>query len=372
VSNSTINLDHNSTTPVPAAVWDAMRLVADVGNPASAHGLGRHARQALENSREFIADKLDATPDELIFTSGATEANNLALFGLAGDLPAHILTSEIEHPCIVEPIRQLAERGFAVEYLRVGSNGIVDMEALRAQVRGETRLIALMRINHETGAIQPIVPTGPYAWHCDAAQAVGKYTLSFHDLGATTLAFSGHKFGAPPGIGGLLVKRGTRLQPQLFGGHQQRALRPGTESVVLAVGMAKALEIATVGMEEKQSHVHKLRERLVAGLASTAAIVVNGPSAPDQVSPYVVNVSFPDLRGDALVMALDLAGVACSTGSACSSGSMLKSPVLTAMRLPDDLVRGAVRFSFSADTTLEEIDSALSRITQCVARMRNS
>ena len=332
------------------------------------HSAARTA--SARGARESIAAMLDAAPEEMIFTSGATEANNLAIFGLAGEAPCHILSSAIEHPCVVEPIKQLAAHGCAVENLPVNSEGAVNLSDLPQRVRRDTRLIALMLVNHETGAIQSI-PQTDIPWHCDAAQAVGKQPVRFRTLGAATLAFSGHKFGAPPGIGALIVRRGEILKPMLFGGHQQQERRPGTESAVLAAGMAKALELACIQMDKNSEHVRKLRNTLVSRLNSEAGpAVVNGPTNPEGVSPYVLNISFPGLRGDALVMALDLAGVACSTGSACSSGSMLPSPVLRAMQLRDDVVRSAVRFSFNASTPLEEVERTTAIIIECVKKMR--
>ncbi len=250
-----IYLDHAATTPMLPEVWEAMRPYASehFGNPASAHAAGRKARQALDDSRERIAHLLGASPDEVIFTSGATEANNLAIFGLAGSPPGHILASPTEHPCVSEPLKQLGARGFEVEYLPVDSHGLISVDKFHERVRPDTRLSIIMMVNHETGSIQPIpelsvVIDRPFAFHCDAVQAVGKIPLSFHDLGITCLSVSAHKFAGPKGIGALVLKKGTRLDSLFFGGHQQQGRRPGTESPMLAVGMAKALEIATAQM----------------------------------------------------------------------------------------------------------------------------
>ena len=340
--------------------------VEHFGNPASAHAVGRKARQALEDARERMATLLGASPDEVIFTSGATEANNLAIFGLAGSPPGHILASPIEHPCVTEPLRQLAARGFEVEYLPVGRDGVVSP----GLVRPETRLAAVMLVNHETGAIQPIsVLSSQYSiLHTDAAQAIGKIPISFRDLGVTSLSVSAHKFGGPKGIGALLVLHGTHLAPQLFGGHQQRGRRPGTESPMLAVGMATALEISLQRMgHATASLVRKRRVFLDRLRTDCEPVIVNGP---EDGSPYILNVSFPGCRADLLLMKLDLAGVACSTGSACSSGSLLPSPVLKAMGVADDVLRSAMRFSFGAGTTEVELEEAARRIAACVTRLR--
>jgi cysteine desulfurase len=367
-------LDHAATTPTLPEVWEAMRPLAaeNFGNPASAHAAGRRARQALEDARECVAACLSASPDEVVFTSGATEANNLALFGLAGSPPGHILASPIEHPCVTEPLKQLAARGFEVEYLPGGSNGIISVDAFRERVRPDTRLAAVMLVNHETGAVQPIpvLSTQYSVLHTDAAQAVGKVPVSFRDLGVTTLSLSAHKFGGPKGVGALVVRRGTKLAPQLFGGHQQHGRRPGTEPVALAVGLAVALEIATSRLTEAPETMRQNRDRFLERLRATCPpIVVNSPA---NGSPYIVNVSFPGCRADLLLMKLDLAGVACSTGSACSSGSLLPSPVLRVMGVPDDVLRSAMRFSFGQGTTAAELDEAAERIAGCVNQLRRA
>jgi cysteine desulfurase len=367
-----IYLDHASTTPVLPEVWEAMRPLAveHFGNPASAHAAGRKARQALEDARERVAHGLGASPDEVIFTSGATEANNLAIFGLAGSPPGHILASPIEHPCVTEPLKQLAARGFEVEYVPVGRDGVVSADAFRYRQRPETRLAVVMLVNHETGAVQPVsVLSAQYSvLHADAAQAAGKIPISFRELGVASLSVSAHKFGGPKGVGALLVRKGVTVVPQLFGGHQQQGRRPGTESVPLAVGMATTLEIATARLADGAESLSRKRRAFVDQLERTCSpVVVNGPA---DGSPYILNVSFPGLRADLLLMKLDLAGVACSTGSACSSGSLLPSPVLKAMGVPDDVLRSAMRFSFGPRTTDEELREAAGRIAESVKRLR--
>jgi cysteine desulfurase len=367
-----IYLDHAATTPIVPEARDAMlRAQADTpGNPASAHAAGRRARQVLETAREQVAALLHAEPSEVIFTSGATEANNLALFGLAGDPPGRILASPIEHPCVVEPLERLAARGFTVEHMPVDSSGVVG--EMSNEMEPRPRLIALQLVNHETGAIQDVRKAATRfpqsAIHTDAAQAVGKVTVDFHALRVTAMTVSAHKFRGPAGVGALLLRRGANLRPLFFGGHQQHSRRPGTESVALAAGMAAALAVAVRDLDKNRTLVARLRERLLERLRQSAEpLMVNGP--PDGV-PHILNVSFPGCAADRLLIALDLAGVACSTGSACSSGSLLPSPVLRAMGLPDDDLRSAMRFSFAATTTLEEIDDAAERIAAAVARMR--
>jgi cysteine desulfurase len=370
-----IYLDHHSTTPVRPEVVAAMQpwLTDSFGNSASSHAFGRRARNAMEEARETVAKCLGAAPNEVIFTSGATEANNLALFGLAGDAPCHILTSAIEHPCVVEPLQRLAKRGFDVENVPVGGDGLVDVQKIIGRLRPTTRLVVLMATNHETGAQQSAVPPGNYFWHCDAAQTAGKRPIDFRQLGATTLTISGHKFGAPIGIGALLVRQGINLKPLLFGGHQQHGRRPGTEPVALAVGLAAALDAACRNQAAELQHVRQLRQRMIERLAADAGpIVINGPIEDALQSPSVLNISFPGLRADALLMALDVAGVACSTGSACSSGSLLPSPVLQAMGVPDDVLKSAMRFSFGITTTMTELEEATERVIETIKRLRTS
>lgn len=370
-----IYLDHNATTAVRPQVWDAMRAAGDVlGNPASSHSAGRRARQVLEDARDRVAASLGAAPDEVIFTSGATEANNLALFGLSPDR-GHILAAPIEHPCVVEPLQKLAARGAEVEWLPVNSRGHVTQADVLSRVREETRLVALMLVNHETGAIQPVrhvSKTLPKSvlLHCDAAQAVGKLPVNFRDLGVATLSASGHKFGGPTGVGVLLHRRGITVRPSFFGGHQQRGLRPGTESVPLAVGFATALELALAEREANLAKLENLRTWFLAGLPQPC--IVSGPEPGDPGGlPTTLNVSFPGCRSDILLVALDLAGVACSTGSACSSGSLLPSPVLQAMGVPEEVLRSAIRFSFAPSLSEETVEEAARRVTRCVTQIRD-
>jgi cysteine desulfurase len=371
-----IYLDNNATTPLLPAVWEAMRpyLTDAYGNPASAHRVGRRARQGLEDARERTAALLGADPDEVVFTSGATEANNLALFGLAGEPPGHLIASPIEHPCVIEPVRRLAQLGFAVDWLPVDPAGVVRAEALSDVLRPDTRLVSVMLANNETGAVQPVpalVATlaGRAAFHCDAAQAVGKRPVHFHDLGVTALTLSAHKFHGPKGVGALLLRRGARLRPLLWGGHQQQGRRPGTEPVALAVGLAAALEEWRRDAQARQDHVVRLRHRFLDRLRSTAGpVVLNGPA--EGGLPHTLNLSFPGCRADALLMNLDLAGVACATGSACSSGSLLPSPVLQAMGVPEEVLHSAMRFSLSPLLSEAEVDEAATRIALVVGRLR--
>ena len=366
-----IYLDHNATTPMLPEAWEAMRPFATevYGNPSSAHSFGRHARQALEDARDRVATLLGALPEEVVFTSGATEANNLALFGLASS--GDILAAPIEHPCVIEPLKQLAVRGCDVDWLPVTAQGLVEQRAVLERLCEDTRLVSLMLANHETGAIQPVrhvAKTLPkqILVHTDAAQAIGKLPVHFHNLGVTALTASAHKFGGPKGVGLLLLKKGTTLRPQTFGGHQQRGHRPGTESAPLAVGLAVALSHAVRNLDANTAHVLEVRGRFLALLLTLVGddrLVVNTP--PDSL-PNTLNISFLGCRSEVLLMSLDLAGVACSTGSACSSGSLLPSPVLQAMGVPEAVLESAMRFSFSPIQTLDEASEAAARVANCV------
>ncbi|MBY0521878.1 MAG: cysteine desulfurase [Gemmataceae bacterium] len=369
-----INLDNNATTPLLPTVWEAMTpyFTQVHGNPASPHAFGRKARQALEDARECVAERLDAHADEVVFTSGATEANNTALLGLTGDPPGHVIASPIEHPSVAEPVRHLASLGCAVDWLDVDATGIVSAESLHPRVRADTRLIAIQLANHETGAVQPIRPlAGSLPWiafHCDAVQAAGKLPVRFHELGVTTLVISAHKFHGPKGIGALLIKRGVKLRPMFRGGHQQQGRRPGTEPVALAVGLARALELAHREADTRRDRVQRLRRLFLEQLQAAAPIILNGPA--EGGVPHTLNLAFPGCLSESLLMNLDLAGVACSTGSACSSGSLLPSPVLQAMGVPVEALRSAVRFSLSCLLTDAEIVSAGRRIADVVRRLR--
>jgi cysteine desulfurase len=376
-----IYLDNNATTPMLPDVRAAMDpyLSGTFGNPASAHQAGRHARRALEDAREKVAAILGAHADEVVFTSGATEANNLALFCLAGSPPTrldHVISSPMEHPSVAEPLQRLAQLGCPVDYLPVDREGVVMKEALPELLRPETRLVCVLLANNETGSIQPIEALVEMldrrAWfHCDAVQAVGRIPVNFRELGLSCLSLSAHKIHGPKGIGALLVRRGTRLQPLLLGGHQQHGKRPGTEPVALAVGLATALQLADRDMEENRAKVKELRRRLLDFLREQAApVVLNGQE--EGGLPHTLNLSFPGCGADALLMNLDLAGVACSTGSACSSGSLLPSPVLQAMRVPDEILLSAMRFSLSPLLSQDEVDEAARRISAVVKRLRQT
>lgn len=367
-----LDLDANATTPLHPLAAQAMAEAAAVGgNPASPHRIGRRARQLLDDARERIATRLDAKPSEVIFTSGATEANNLAIVGLAGTLPGPIVVSAVEHPCVTEPVACLEKQGWSVTRIAPNADGFIEPHTVRQAITSQTRFAAIMLANHETGAINHVAAmTGPGPVHSDAAQAVGKIPVSFAQLGVTTLSLSAHKFRGPVGIGALIVKQGTRLSPLIRGGTQQEGRRAGTEPVALVVGMAVALDEAVKGMAAERERQLRMRERLATTLADLA--VINGPGIHHpQVLPGTLNLSFPSCRSDLLLMKLDLAGISASTGAACASGALLPSPVLAAMGISGERLRSAVRFSWSSATTDDDFDAAIPLIRECVLACKN-
>lgn len=383
--NAPLYLDNNATTPLLPAVSDAMDACRRAGhaNPASQHGPGRAARHRLEAVRERITSLLGGqttglTPDRLVFTSGGTEANSLALRGLAS-ASKRAIVSAIEHPSILATAEQMEREPFSIDRLDVDSDGIVSIKHLENLLAGPDRVgvVSVMLGNNETGVLQPIVEMAQLChekgvpFHTDAVQAVGKIEVDFRALGVSALSFSAHKFHGPVGIGGLLVREDVNLTPQLFGGHQQAGLRPGTESVELAVGMEAALEAWNADRVERSERLGQLRDRLERTLCETLpTTVIIGEKAPRL--PHTACIAFPGLDRQALMMALDMAGVACSTGSACASGSSEPSPVLLAMGLLNSEVGGALRFSLGVQTTEAEVNEACRRISRIASNQRAS
>jgi cysteine desulfurase len=371
-----IYLDNSATTFLLPEVALAMQecLGRRYANPASMHTEGQRARRFLEETRGQIAAILGADvqgrcADHLVFTSGGTEANNLALRGLAGRGPAQVIVSPVEHPSIAGPAQQLARQDISVRHLSVDALGLVNPDQLRTLARGDVRLVSVMLANHETGVLQPIAGIAAVCAesgvpvHTDAVQAVGKMTVNFRELGAAALSFSAHKFHGPVGIGGLLLRHDVLPDPLLFGGSQQRGIRPGTESLALAVGMLRALQLWQDESEKTQRHLEYLRNRFEELLrAEIPGLLVNGEGAPR--TPHTTNVSFPGVDRQVMLMALDAAGIACSTGSACASGASEPSAVLRAMGLAESRIGGALRFAFSRLNTEEEVAASAARISR--------
>jgi cysteine desulfurase len=366
-------LDNNSTTPMLPEVAEAMAR-APAGNPASAHRIGAAARLALDTARKTIAECLVCHPDEVVFTSGATEANNLAIFGLVASFlstePPIILTSHIEHPSVLEPCRRLAQQDLKWIELPVDPQG----HAQPVPQPAKGILVTLQLANHETGVVQDVALLRRHyelsAFHTDATQAVGKIPISFHDLGVSTLACSAHKFHGPQGIGALIVNRCAHLTPRTFGGHQQLGRRPGTEPVALAVGMATALKLACREMNERRDRCLHLRRLFLDNLSSRKVhFIINGD--PDDGLPHTLNLAFPGCTSELLFIRLDLAGIDCSTGSACSSGSLLPSPVLQAMKVSDEVLASSMRFSLSHLLSDDDVIEAAKRVAHEAEALRS-
>jgi cysteine desulfurase len=384
-----VYLDHNATTAVEPEVLDAMLpyLSGEYGNAASIHTFGQKARAAVETAREQVAALISARPQEIVFTSGGTEADNHAIFGVAQQFMAalrdadgvassnHIITTAIEHEAVLNTCQALEKRGVAVTYLPVDREGLVSAEALREALRKETVLISVMHANNELGTVQPLEEIGRIAadadfyFHTDAVQSAGKLPIDVNALRLDLLSLSGHKFYAPKGVGALYIRGGTRLQQLLYGGHHQRGFRPGTENVAGIVGLGKAAELARKLLAEDTRRVSALRDRLEQGLLSRVPhSQANGARAPR--TPNTTNITFPGIEGEALVIALDLKGLACSTGAACSSGAVEPSHVLTAIGLSPEEARASLRFSLGRHTTPAEIDFALQIVPAAVEQLR--
>jgi cysteine desulfurase len=388
-----IYLDHNSTTPLAPEAAAAMAewQTGRFGNPASQHSIGRRARQALEDARDEIGRILGARrdgpqPDRVIFTSGGTEANNLALAGItgcfqpcaqhaAGSAPGEIVISAIEHPSITAPAEHLQRLGWIVHRLPALGSGEVDARAIPPLLNERTRLVSVMLANNETGVLQPVAEIAAICrarntpLHTDAVQVAGKLPLDFRQLDVSAMTVAAHKFHGPLGIGALLVRHELTLHPLLLGGFQQEGYRGGTESVALAVGMRAALVAWEKEHEARRQRMHELRSRFEAqlGQAFGSRLVVIGHAA--ERLPHTSNVAILGVDRQALVIALDMAGVACSSGSACASGSSEPSPVLLAMGCDPAVVDSAVRFSLGANTSPAEIDGAVQKIVQVIEQM---
>jgi cysteine desulfurase len=383
-----IYLDHNATTPILPAAADAVREASlrYGANPASQHELGRQARRALEAARARLAELLGAAPDDrVVFTSGGTEANNLAISGLAqragssptpaSPAPDHIIISGLEHPSVARAAEHLERQGGRVDRLLAGLTGVVRVEDLPKLLRPETRLVSVMLASNDTGVIQPVAEIAAICrqrgvvCHTDAVQAVAKISVSFRALGVDALTLAAHKFHGPMGIGALIVRQGVELSPALWGGFQQAGLRPGTECVALARGMLAALEAWAREADARSVHMRALRDRLEQSLLAGDERAVALGGAAERL-PHTSNIAFVGLDRQAVAMALDLAGVACSTGSACASGSSEPSPALLAMGLSDEQISASLRFSLGVFTTAAEVDEAARRILSVVKRLR--
>jgi cysteine desulfurase len=376
-----VYLDNNATTPLAPEVFEAMRpyLLEDYGNASSIHWFGQRAKAAIEKAREQVARLLNARASEIVFTSGGTESNNAAIFGIAEAARGerkHVVTTAIEHHAVLNVAQALEKRGVSVTYVRVGASGVVDPQDVARALRAETVLISVMHANNELGTLQPLEEIGRITrerdiyFHTDAVQTVGKIPVDVEKLGVDLLALSAHKLYGPKGVGALYVRRGTILRPLMHGGHHERDRRPGTENVAGIVGLGAAAELALAHLPEVAGRVAALRDRLEGGiLERVPQVAVNG----DRVRrlPTTTNLAFDSIEGEGFVIALDLRGIACSTAAACSSGSLEPSHVLSAIGLPPEQARSSIRLSLGRFNTDEDIDATLDILPAVVEQLRS-
>lgn len=374
-----VYLDHSATTPVRKEVFEAMipYLTDKFGNPSSIHWFGREIRKDVDEARERVAAALNATPREIYFTSGGTEADNIAILGTVaalGDKGRHIITSAVEHHATLDTCKSLERQGFAVTVLPVDKYGMVDPEDLRRAITGETILVSIMHANNEVGTIQPVKEMAAIArergvrFHTDAVQTVGNIHVDIQDLDVDLLSVSAHKIYGPKGVGLLYVRKGNKLANIAFGGAQERNLRPGTENVAGIIGFATALELAVKEQPSTHKRLTGLRNRLIEGLTSLPDVSLNGH--PRQRLPGNVNVSIERVEGESLILSLDMAGIAVSSGSACTSGSLDPSHVLMAMGLNHQTAHGSLRMTLGKSTTADDVDYVLSIVPGVVERLR--
>lgn len=375
-----IYLDHSATTRVDDDIAQAMLtyMTDHYGNPSSVHSFGREAKKALEAAREKVAQAIGAQPGEIIFTSGGTEADNMAIRGaaIAGKKRGnHIITSQIEHHAVIDTCKALEREGFAVTYIPVDEYGMVNPEDVRQAVTDQTILITIMHANNEVGTIQPVKEIGAIArekgipFHSDTVQSIGKIPVNVDELNLDMLSISAHKFYGPKGVGALYMRRGTKNMPIAFGGAQERKRRPGTENMPGIVGFGMAIEKAVTDLEKQAEYQTGLRDKLIEGIMSRVDhIKLNGH--PTLRLPNNVNFSFRFIEGESLLLSLDMKGIAASSGSACTSGSLDPSHVLLAMGLTHEIAHGSLRMTLGKDNTEEEIDYILETLPEIVERLR--
>ncbi|MBM3234336.1 cysteine desulfurase NifS [Candidatus Pacearchaeota archaeon] len=369
-----IYLDNSATTQVDKEVVKAMMpyFSEKFGNPNSLHEFGRDAREAVENARKKIAEMINCEPEEIIFTSGGTESNNLAIKGLIGE-KKHIITSKIEHPSVLETCRELEKQGYKVDYISVDKEGIINIQELKRKISNNTLLVSIMHVNNEIGTIQPLEEIGKICrefgvlFHTDAVQSFGKIKIDVKNINIDLLSASGHKINAPKGVGFLYVKKEIKIKPLVNGGGHEKNLRSGTENVPGIVGFGKACEIADKKMKEKEK-IKKLRDKLIQELEKIPGTRLNGSRNLRIFNN--VNVSFSGIEGEALVLMLDKEGIATSTGSACSSHSLEPSHVLKAIGLSDLEAHGSLRLSLGWENNEKEINFVIDKIRECVDKLR--
>lgn len=377
-----IYLDHNATTPVDPRVVEAMLpyFTTQFGNPSSVHRLGQEAYSALDTARSQLSRLFHCSTGEIIFTGGGTESNNIVLQGIPYawyEKGTHIITSQIEHTSILSTCEVLENIGCVVTYLPVDETGLVNPDDLKKAITPQTILISIMFANNEIGTLQPIAEIGKIAkehgilFHTDAIQAAGKIPLDVNKLNLDLVSISAHKFYGPKGTGALYIRQGTKISPLLYGGHQEQKIKPGTENVPNIVGMGKAIELVLESLPENSTHIRELRDKFFELLSiSIDDIRLNGH--PTQRLDNTLNIGFKGLDAATLLLNLDMEGIACSTGSACSEGSTEISHVLKAIQTPLSYAQGSLRFSLGKDNTKEEIETAVSKITQIVQRLTST
>lgn len=378
-----IYLDNSATTPVDPRVVEAMMpyLMEQFGNASSIHYFGQQAKAAVDRSRHQVAHLIGSRPNEIVFTSGGTESNNLAIKGILDSLPgSHIITSAIEHSAVTNVCDDLEKLGYCVTRLPVYENGVIKIDDLRSAITDDTAMVSIMAANNEIGTLQPVEEIGRIVkelraqgrkiwFHTDAVQAAGKVPINVEEIGCDLLSMSAHKLYAPKGIGALYVRRGVRLHPQNIGGHQERDRRGGTESVPNIVAFGKACELASEQLSEESARLGMLRDDLESRVGEIIPdIVYNGDR--DRRLPNISNISFRSIEGEGLLINLDMQGIAVSTGSACSSGTLEPSPVIRALGHGDELARGAIRFSLGRYNTAEDIDRLLEVLPAAVENLR--
>ena len=365
MSNSAVYLDHNATTALDLRVLDAMLpfLQHPQGNPTSRHSFGRHARQAVENARAQVADTVGAHPTQVVFTSGGTEADNLAIQGVAAaQAPTSIAVSTIEHPAVYRPAQYLMGRGWKIARIQVDENGRIALDSLNEVLQQKTTLVSVMAANNETGVLQDIPAIAEICrrhgalLHTDAVQALGKIALDFNALGANAMSLSAHKIHGPQGAGALVLDKRVDIRPLLYGGGQEKGLRSGTENIAAIVGFGLACELAQRELNDRIATIENLRNRLETGLRRLGATIFGGESAR---LPNTSFFAFPNIEGETLVVAMDKKGFAIASGSACSSDSTEPSHVLLAMGVDAEFARGAVRVSLGAENTAMQVDDFL-------------
>ena len=376
-----IYFDNAATSPVHPDVIRAMLpfFAGAMGNPSSLHSAGQQAKRALEEARLTVAGAIAADPKEITFTSGGTESNNLAIQGAlrASRRGRHLIVSAIEHHSVLNVALALRRQGYDVTLLPVDRYGVVELDALRDSLRDDTALVSVMLANNEVGTLEPLAQVAAIAHargvlvHTDAVQAVGKMPVNVKELGVDLLSLTAHKFYGPKGAGALYVRRGTPIEPLHYGGHQERALRPGTENIAGIVGLAAAVRLAMRDLPEETARIGRLRDRLEAGVrAGIPDVTFNGH--PQHRVPHISNISFAGVEGEALLLALDLQGIAVSTGSACTAGSTDPSHVLAAMGVAPDLAQGSLRLSLGRQNTEQEVDRVVQALADAVSRLRKA